>query len=161
MTKRENRLHLLQIVSYLCMITVLTACSSVSWLRPATSIDSLIVATFEINPDANDRPSPLVVRVYELKSIDAFNDADFFKLYDEEVATLGGDLLSREEFELTPGEGREIIHNAHEQARFIAVVAAYRNIDQASWRASKALKLNSKNSLIVKIDKLSVSIIPK
>ena len=158
MTKRKNIPHLLQLVSYLCMITALTACSSLPWISPPTSIDALVVATFEINPDANGRPSPLVVRIYELKSLSAFNDADFFKLYDEEVATLGGDLLSREEFEFTPGEGREIIHNAHEQARFFAVVAAYRNIDQASWRASKALKLNSKNSLIVNIDKQSVTI---
>ena len=161
MTKRKNRLHLLQLVSYLCMITALTACSSLPWVSSPTRIDAQIVASFEINPDANGRPSPLVVRIYELKSISAFNDADFFKLYDEEVATLGGDLLSREEFELTPGEGREIIHNAHEQTRFFAVVAAFRNIDQASWRASKALKLNSKNSLIVKIDKQSLTINPR
>ena len=161
MTKRENRIHLLQLVSYLCMITALTACSSLPWVSSPTSINAQIVASFEINPDANGRPSPLVVRIYELKSISAFNDADFFKLYDEEVATLGGDLLSREEFELTPGESREIIHNAHEQTRFFAVVAAYRNIDQASWRASKELKLNSKNSLIVKIDKQSLTINPR
>ena len=155
---RENVLRWLQIVSYLCMITALTACSNTSWLRSPTNINSQILASFEINPDANGRPSPLVVRIYELKSISAFNDADFFKLYDEEVATLGGDLLAREEFELTPGEGREIIRSAHEQARFFAVVAAYRNIDQASWRASKALELNSKNTLIVKLDKQSVTI---
>jgi type VI secretion system protein VasD len=140
------------------MFTALTACSNISWLRSATSINSQILASYEINPDANGRPSPVVVRIYELKSISAFNEADFFKLYDEEVATLGGDLLSREEFEFTPGESHKIIHNAHEQARFFAVIAAYRNIDQASWRASTALKLNSKNSLIVRINKLSVTI---
>ena len=161
MTKHENRLHLLQVVSYLCIFTALTACSSLSWMSSPTSINAQVVASYEINPDANGRPSPLVIRIYELKSIDAFNDADFFKLYDEEVATLGGDLLSREEFELTAGESREIIHTAHEQARFFAVVAAFRNIDQASWRASKALKLNSKNSLTIKIDKQSVTINPR
>ena len=155
---RDNILRLIQVVSYICMFTVLTACSSVSWMQSPTTIDSQILASFEINPDANGRPSPLVVRVYELKSISAFNDADFFKLYDEEVATLGGDLLSREEFELTPGEGRKIAHKANEQSRYFAVVAAFRNIDQASWRASAALELNSKNSLIVRIDKQSVTI---
>jgi type VI secretion system protein VasD len=158
MVMRENILRLIQVVCYMCMITVLTACSSVSWMQSPTTINSQILASFEINPDTNGRPSPLVVRVYELKSISAFNDADFFKLYDEEVATLGGDLLSREEFELTPGEGREIAHKANEQSRYFAVVAAFRNIDQASWRASAALELNSKNSLIVRIDKQSVTI---
>ena len=158
MVMREPLLRLIQAACYICMITVLTACSSVSWMQSPTTINSQILASFEINPDTNGRPSPLVVRVYELKSISAFNDADFFKLYDEEVATLGGDLLSREEFELTPGEGRKISHKANEQSRYFAVVAAFRNIDQASWRASAALELNSKNSLIVRIDKQSVTI---
>lgn len=155
---RKDMLRLLHLVCYLCIFTALTACSNSSWTLFPTKINSQILASFEINPDANNRPSPLVVRIYELKSISAFNDADFFKLYDEEEATLGGDLLSREEFEFSPGEGREIIHRAHEQARFFAVVAAYRNIDQARWRASTPLILNSKNSMIVKIGKQNVTI---
>ena len=156
---RKNILHLLHIVSYLCMFTVLTACSiSPRALLFPTKISSQILASFDINPDANGRPSPLVVRIYELKSNNTFDNADFFKLYDEEEATLGGDLLTRKEFELSPGEGREIIYKAHDQARYFGVVAAYRNIDQARWRASTALELNKNNSLIVRMSKQTVTI---
>jgi type VI secretion system protein VasD len=140
------------------MFTALAACSTVPWPQFPTKIDSKILASFEINPDANGRPSPLVVRLYELKSKTSFEDADFFKLYDEEAATLGGDLLTRKEFELSPGEGREIAYKAHDQARYFGVVAAYRNIEQAHWRASTALEQNKKNTLIVKIGKQSVTI---
>ena len=155
---RKNILRLLHIVSYICVCTALTACSTSSWTLFPTRISSQVLASFEVNPDANNRPSPLVIRIYELKSITAFNDADFFKLYDEEEATLGGDLLSREEFELSPGQGREVTRKAHDKARYFAVVAAFRNIDQARWRASSALELNSNNTLIVRINKHSVTI---
>lgn len=155
---RKNISGIFYVAGYLCLLTTLVACSSLPWPKFPTKIDSKILASFEINPDANGRPSPLVVRVYELKAKSSFNDADFFKLYDEEEATLGGDLLTRSEFELSPGEGREIIQKAHEQARYFAVVAAYRDIDNARWRASTALELNKKNTLIVKIGKQSVTI---
>lgn len=150
--------RILHIACYSCMLTALAACSTLPWPQFPTKIDSKILASFEINPDANGRPSPLVVRLYELKSKTSFEDADFFKLYDEEAATLGGDLLTRKEFELSPGEGREIAYKAHDQARYFGVVAAYRNIEQAHWRASTALELNKKNTLIVKIGKQSVTI---
>jgi len=134
------------------MFTVLTACSF------PTKISTQVLVSFDTNPDANGRPSPLVVRIYELKSNNIFDTADFYKLYDEEEATLGGDLLSREEFEFSPGGGREITHKVHDQARYLGVIAAYRNIDQARWRASTALKLNKKNSSIIRIGKQTVTI---
>lgn len=156
---RNNMLRLISIISYLCIFTAITACSTSPWTLFPTKINAQLLAAFDINPDANERPSPLVVRIYELKSNNTFDSADFFKLYDEEKATLGGDLISREEFEFSPGEGRKIIHKAHNQSRYFGVIAAYRNIDKSRWRASTALKLNSKNSLIIKIGKQSINII--
>jgi len=147
---RKNIIRLLPIVSLLCLFTVLTACS--------ISLRSQILSSTDINPDDNGRPSPLVVRIYELKSSDVFDSADFFQLYDEEEATLGGDLISREQFEFSPGEGREIIHKANEEARYFGVVAAFRNLDQSRWRASTKLKQKKNNSLIVRIGRQTVTI---
>jgi len=140
------------------VIAALVACSSLPWPIFPTKINAKILASFEINPDAEGRPSPLVIRMYELKSNTGFEQADFFKLYDEEAATLGGDLLTREEIEISPGEGREIEHKAHDDAHFFAVIAAFRNIQQAHWRAITPLELNSKNKLIINIGKQTVTI---
>ena len=149
---RNNILRLLPIISCICMFTVLTACSF------PTKIDTQVLVSFDTNPDANGRPSPLVIRIYELKSINIFNNSDFYNLYYDKEDTLGGDLLSRKEFELSPGGGREIFHKASDQTRYLGVIAAYRNIDQARWRASTALELNKKNSSIIKIGKQTVTI---
>lgn len=155
---RENILRLFSIVSCLFILTTITACSTTPWTFFSTRINAQILASFNINPDINKRPSPIVVRIYELKSVDVFNSADFFKIYDEEKATLGGDLITREEFEFSPGEGRQVSLEADDQTRYFGVIAAYRNIDKSRWRASAALKLNSKNSLVVKIGKQKVTI---
>ena len=46
----------------------------------------------------------------ELKSLAAFNSADFFSIYDKESETLGGDLNGKEELRLKPGETVLINH---------------------------------------------------
>lgn len=151
-------LNIIQAIGYSLILTMLVACSSLPWPIFPTKVNAKILASFEINPDAEGRPSPLVVRMYELKANNSFEQADFFKLYDEEAATLGGDLLTREEIEISPGEGREVEHKAHEDAHFFGVIAAFRNLQQSHWRAITPLKLNSKNNLIINIGKQTVTI---
>lgn len=87
-----------------------------------------------INPDLNGRPSPVVVRVYELKSLGAFNGADFFSLFERESETLGGDLVGREEFDLQPAETRPYRRQLQPDTKFIGVIAAFRDLENSRWR---------------------------
>ena len=73
--------------------------------KPA-KVNGTIQAAASLNPSVSARPSPLRMRVYELKSAAAFNQADFMSLYQSDQATLGADLTGREEFILQPGEAR-------------------------------------------------------
>ncbi len=57
----------------------LAGCSSTP---PQTTIEVTLAASDQINPNSAHQPSPVVVRVYELKSLDQFSAADFFQLYD-------------------------------------------------------------------------------
>jgi len=94
-----------------------------------------LVAQAQINPDASGRPSPIVVRVYQLKSEDKYAQADFFALFDDDQKALGGDLLGREEAELAPGETRELQFAVSRDAKFVGVLAAFRDIRNSRWRA--------------------------
>src|SRR5450631_1673622 len=85
-------------------------------------------ASSDVNPDAQSRPSPVVVRFYELKDDAAFKDADIYALFDKEQATLGSALVVREEYELAPGEHRTKSLQLPPEVHFMAVVAAYRDI---------------------------------
>ena len=115
--------------------------------RPApaplpTEIVVNIVVAPNVNPDARGRASPMVVRLFELKNLAAFDGADFFALSEKDKDTLGPDLVVREELLLQPGEQRQFRRTLDPATRFIAVVAGYRDIDRARWRASMPVAPN-------------------
>ena len=123
-----------------------------------TRIEAKIEADEDINPDYDGQASPLVVRLYELKSATAFNNAGFFTLYDADMAELGADLQNREEIELQPGQAMEVNRDLKPETRYIGIVAAYRDIDNSTWRAVHELEANETAELTIAIRRLDVSI---
>jgi type VI secretion system protein VasD len=103
--------------------------------KPAPPVKAELVSAADVNPDANGRASPVVVRVYQLKEEGAFNSADFFSLYDHEQEALGPSLVNREEYVLAPGEKRSLELKIDPAAQFIAAIAAYRDVRSAHWKA--------------------------
>jgi type VI secretion system protein VasD len=93
-----------------------------------------LAASADANPDASGRPSPVVVRVYQLRTDAAFNVADFFALFDDDQKVLGSELISRDEFVLAPAEQRMIEVSVSSETRFVGAVAAFRDIRNAQWR---------------------------
>ena len=123
-----------------------------------TSIEATFLTSDLVNPDASNRPSPIIVRFYELSSIGNFEGADFFALYEQDEDVLGTDLQAREEIQLAPGEKRSFERELRLDTRYVAVMAAYRDIENATWRSSIEVELNEMTPLIVKLEKLAVSI---
>jgi len=134
---------------------VLVSCSSAP--PKPTKAKMTVAAVAEINPDAGGRPSPVVIRVYQLKDDAAFSDADFFAIFDDEAATLGSALLMREEFVLTPGDRRQVELPVSREARFVGVVAAFRDIRNAQWRALAAAPKKGLTDLVKK-DAIEVTV---
>lgn len=93
-----------------------------------------VTASFDTNPDASGRPSPIVVRLYLLRSDASFNGTDFFGLFDDDEKALGGELIRRDELVLGPAEQRDIDLPVAEATRFVGAVAAFRDIRNAQWR---------------------------
>jgi type VI secretion system protein VasD len=79
------------------------------------------------------------MKLYELKSDAAFNGGDFFSVFDNEQKTLGSDLLNSEVFQLRPGETLKLERPIQPNARYIAVVAAFRDLEHSQWRATLAI----------------------
>jgi type VI secretion system protein VasD len=113
------------------------------------------------NPDVTGRASPVVVRVYELKSLALFNTADFFSLFEKERETLGTELVGREEYDLRPAETRPYQRQLQPDTRFIGVVAAFRDLEKSSWRASVAVPQKSSATLTIGIDAKAVTVVLK
>jgi type VI secretion system protein VasD len=93
-----------------------------------------ITASPEANPDRTGRPSPIVVRVYQLKTDAAFSAAAFSDLFDNEEKVLGAELISRDEFVLAPKDSRTISVAISEETRFLGAIAGFRDILNAEWR---------------------------
>jgi type VI secretion system protein VasD len=133
----------------------LSGCSMFGMAGPAT-LNANVVASAQVNPDARKRASPVMVRVFELKSSTVFDQADFVSLFEKEQAVLGADLLARDEFVLRPGEARSITKPLSPDTKFIGVMVAYREIERARWRALVPVAAGKKNVMRIELDEIAV-----
>jgi type VI secretion system protein VasD len=122
------------------------------------TVDLTINAAPDINPDSAGRPSPVVLRVYQLAAPTQFQGADFFQLYDKEAPTLGADLVAREEVTVAPGGTRNLAIALKPNAQAIGIAAAFRDIDRASWRAVIDVPPTKTTKLKAEVKKLEVSL---
>jgi type VI secretion system protein VasD len=114
-----------------------------------------------VNPDSRGRASPIVTRLFELKSLAAFQSADFFSLFDRDKETLGNDLVAKEELVLQPGENRQFKREMQADTRFVAMIAGYRDIERSRWRASTPVPLNETTIVTIAVQERDISIVNK
>ena len=119
-------------------------------------LNAKVVASAEVNPDARKRPSPVVVRIFELKAPTLFEQADFVSLFEKEQATLGPELISREEFVLRPGETKPLSKPLSPDTKFVGVMVAFRELERARWRAVVPVAAGKKN--VVSIDLADITV---
>jgi type VI secretion system protein VasD len=151
-------------ITLIIALLITAVISGCSWFQddppptPATIINAEVLASDVINPDGEGRPSPIIVRLYELKSLGTFNTVEFFPIYNEEEDTLGDDLVYREEFSLIPGGKKLFTRTPAADTQYLAVIAAFRDIDQATWKAAVPIPVERVTNLVIQLDSLSVSI---
>lgn len=149
-----DRRTLLQGLS-LSTLAVLPGCSRTP--KP-TPVKVQLQADANVNPNEDGNPAPVVVRVYELKGMTAFDGADFFDFADNDKKTLGGDLIGVQEYELTPGQTKDYDRDISSEATHIGVVAGFRDITSAQWRDSIELEKEKKNEFVIYLTTLAVRI---
>ena len=135
------------------VVLALAACAGAP--KPA-QVAGTIQASAQVNPSTSKRPSPVLVRVYELKTVAAFNSADFMSLYQRDKAELGADLLGKDEFMLAPGETKKFAKTLAPDTRFLGVVAAFRDVEHARWRSIVPVQPGQMHNVVIKADQLSV-----
>lgn len=149
----------------LVLLTTIFMLSACSWLNPFASdpptdtvVDINIQADGNINPDYNGRASPVKLRIYQLKSAEVFNNADFFALEDKDKETLGGDLLKRTELTLSPDD-MELLPNIllEKEACCIGFFVAYREVEEATWRMTVDTATFSYTKIDLNVGRLALS----
>ena len=117
------------------------------------------VALPGVNPDPTGRASPIAVTVYRLSGTKAFNEADFFRLQRDAAGTLGNELVGRTDYVLAPGDVKLFEREMEPNERFIGVVAAYRGIGQANWRAAAPVPPQHTTNLTALLDSNAVRLV--
>ena len=138
------------------LLTLLTACSSLSPFSTLTKLDLSLAAGEQLNPDLHGRPSPVVVRLLELRQPVAFENSDFFSLYERAEQILPKDWVSSEELQLQPGEHLALKLSVAPQSRYVGVLAAYRDLPQVQWRVVVPVAPQRRTHAALILDELGV-----
>lgn len=130
----------------------------VSKVAPARQVKIVLQATDTVNPDPNNRASPLALRLFQLKSELQFANSGLYSLLDNSDPSLSSELISVKNLILRPGQRVEMSITLDAQASHLGIVGSYRNIDAAQWRAVYAFDAKPKQTVQVTADRLAVSI---
>lgn len=123
-----------------------------------TPTEIVIRADANINPNETGVPSPVVIKLYDLKTQNNFMNAGFFELLDNDVTTIGPELLSKQELEITPGTEKKVEHQITGDVKYLGVIAGFRDINAAQWRAIVDVVPGKTNYFLVTVTSLAVTI---
>lgn len=123
-----------------------------------TPTNITVRADENINPNQSGVPSPVVIKLYDLKATTNFMAASFFELLDHDVTRLGPEMISKQELEIVPGATRDVDHEITGDVRYLGVIAGFRDISSAQWRALVELTPGKTNYLLVTVTSLAVTV---
>jgi len=103
-------------------------------MEPDTNMTLTLAASPDINPDQIGEASPLNVKTYLLSERTTFDNLGFESALDEAGVLLSDQLLSTKEYIFQPKESVQYAIKLGKETKFIAIVAAYRNVDQSRWK---------------------------
>jgi len=122
------------------MLFSVTACTSLNTkVGGALGLDSDLRIEFsvdaDVNPDDDNVPSPLIIRMYELKSPNMFNKANFIDIYEKGAELLGADLIAQQQLKpIQPGENRKISFVLNKETGYVGFFAEFLQYENAEYK---------------------------
>ena len=122
-----------------------------------THLELVVKSGQELNPDADNISSPLMLNFYELKDAEQFSKLDFWALVDEPTERLAGDLVSQSKQIIVPNEQQTYKILFDDETKFLGIIGSFMNLeDNATWRYVKNLDVRSYNSAEIHIDNYTI-----
>lgn len=112
-----------------------------------------------VNPDSSSRPSPVIVKIYEMRNDLAFRQGDFQTLFMEPMKVLGADLVATDELTFVPGEARTIAYSPMPETRHVGILAGFRQMERARWRATLPVVPEEDNLIRIELNDTSLLVI--
>jgi type VI secretion system protein VasD len=127
---------------------------------PPTVVELTLSATGDANSTLSGQGAPVAVRVYQLSSTAAFDQAEFFQLYRQDTTTLGSDTVKRDEYRLKPDSNQSVSLRLTDQVRALGVFAAYRDFQDKNWRSSAEVPAHKTTALKATVSASGVTLAP-
>ncbi len=147
-----------QLLVLLIATSFLSGCSTVSDMLsddepppPPPELIVSVIADSGVNQDLDGRPSPTVLRIYQLEDDALFKESDFFALYDADNSLLASDLLLRDEMVVNPGGSALKKTLLDDDAEFVGVLAAFQNTDNGVMKKVVAVNAEKDQSVMVRL----------
>ncbi|MGR6862788.1 type VI secretion system lipoprotein TssJ [Aliivibrio salmonicida] len=119
----------------LCLICIVLILSGCGLFREELIEPKLVVhikSSTNINPNVEDKPSPVELRIYQLTNNNAFEHSDFIKIYNDDQGVLKAELVvSRQLPSILPGETRQEIIPLGTGVQYIGVIAGFADYREA------------------------------
>lgn len=124
-----------------------------------TAVELTVVGGPGLNPNTQGRASPVVVRIFDLAAVKAFESADFEALFEHADAVLKHDLVAQDELVLRPGEIQQHNRSLEPRVQALGVAAAFRDLGNAVWHLTVPLKPGRRNLLLIDLDRNTIRLV--
>jgi len=131
-----KRLRLLNIVALFAMALNITACTTVGEVLDLdTDLRLKFSVAANVNPDDNGNPSPVIVRMYELKSPDVFSSSNFIDMYEDDKTVLAQDMVTVQRLKyLKPSEQRVENFVLSKDTKYIGLFVEFLKYEDAKYK---------------------------
>lgn len=130
----------LKIVLFSSVMVAGSSCTTINTkVGGLLNLDTDLRITFlvdaDVNPDDNKTPSPLFVRMYELKSPNMFNKANFIDIFERDAEALGADMITKQRLKhIRPGETREADFVLNKETKYVGLYAEFLRYKNSKYK---------------------------
>ncbi|PKF79718.1 type VI secretion system lipoprotein TssJ [Vibrio sp. vnigr-6D03] len=146
-------------ICVLSLLLLLSGCSlwSDELVEPKLIIN--ITAASNINPNVEGKPSPVELRIYQLTNSNAFEQADFIQIFNDEQGVLKAELaLARQLPSLLPGETRQEVIPLGTGVKFIGVIAGFADYREAKNKVIYEPVVFNSVAINIDVDGINLSV---
>lgn len=124
------------------LITLLSACSAANTkvgglLDLDTDFTLRFIAENNVNPDDSNIPSPVIIRMYELKSTKLFENANFIDLYERDSEVLGKSMITKQSLKaLQPSAKHKSEFVLSKEAKYIGLYVEFLQYENAKYKVT-------------------------
>jgi len=133
-------LNVMKALFFVIVAAGLSSCSSLngsvgSYFNMDTDLQVDFVVDADINPDELDNPSPLFIRMYELKTSKMIKKADFIDIYERDKKVLGADMIAVHKLKrFKPGESRTEHFVLNKKTHYVAFYAEFLKFKDSKYK---------------------------